>query len=72
MGQKPGMGTGSPDQTVGDIRRTRRQKDSAEEKILSVTGGLAGEDRIAELCRGEGIKQNRQACPLLAVSGHTV
>ena len=32
---------------------------SAEEKIRIVLEGLRGEDSIAELCRKEGINQNR-------------
>ena len=38
-----------------DIRRATRRQFSAEEKIRVVPEGLRGEDRIAELCRREGI-----------------
>ena len=43
---------------VRDIRRAIRHKFSAEETIRIVLEGLHGEDRIAELCRGEGNNQN--------------
>jgi transposase len=43
---------------VKDIRRIRRRKFSAEEKIRIVLEGLRGEESIAELCRREGIVQN--------------
>ena len=41
-----------------DIRRATRRHFSAEDKIRIVLEGLRGEDRIAELCRREGIVQN--------------
>ena len=44
---------------VRDIRRATRRQYSAEEKIRIVIAGLRGEDSIAELCRKEGINQNR-------------
>jgi len=50
--------------TVREIRRktrkTRktRKKYSAEEKVRIVLEGLRGEEKIAELCRREGIHQN--------------
>ncbi len=34
-----------------------RTSSAAEEKIRIVLAGLCGEDRIAELCRQEGISQ---------------
>ena len=45
-------------QVVKDIRRATRRHFSAEDKIRIVLEGLRGEDRIAELCRREGIVQN--------------
>jgi transposase len=44
--------------TVRDIRRKTRKKYSAEEKVRIVLEGLRGEEKIAELCRREGIHQN--------------
>ena len=44
------------EKVVQDIRRATRKHYSAEEKMTS--GGLRGEDSIAELCRREGIAQN--------------
>ncbi len=38
-----------------DIRRATHRRFSAEEKIRIVLEGLRGEDRIARLCRREGI-----------------
>jgi transposase len=43
---------------VRDIRRATRRQFSAEEKVRIVIAGLRGEDRVAELCRKEGINQN--------------
>ncbi len=44
---------------IRDIRRATRRQYSAEEKIRIVLEGLRGEESIAELCRKEGINQNR-------------
>mgnify|MGYP006160522763 CR=1 FL=1 len=44
--------------TVCEIRRKTRKKYSAEEKVRIVLEGLRGEEKIAELCRREGIHQN--------------
>lgn len=44
--------------TVREIRRRTRKKYSAEEKVRIVLEGLRGEEKIAELCRREGIHQN--------------
>ncbi len=46
------------DKLVRAIKRATRRKFSAEEKIRIVLAGLRGEDRIAELCRREGLHQN--------------
>ena len=46
------------DQLVRDIKRATRRKFSAEEKSRIVLAGLRGEDRVAELCRREGLHQN--------------
>src|SRR3974390_2878015 len=47
------------EQVVKNIRRATRRHFSAEDKIRIVLEGLRGEDSIAELCRKEGIVQNR-------------
>jgi transposase len=44
--------------TVREIRRKTRKKYSAEEKVRIVLEGLRGEEKVAELCRREGIHQN--------------
>ena len=50
--------TQSPgEKIVKDIKRATRKHYSSEEKIRIVLDGLRGEDRIAELCRREGISQ---------------
>ncbi len=46
------------DKLVRAIKRATRRKFSAEEKIRIVLAGLRGEDRIAELCRREGLPQH--------------
>ena len=46
------------ERAVRDIRRAPRRQYSAEEKVRIVIAGLRGEDRVAELCRKEGINQN--------------
>jgi transposase len=48
----------SAEKTIRDIRRAIRRRFASEEKIMNVLEGLHGEDRIAELCRREGINQN--------------
>jgi transposase len=48
----------SVEATVRDIRRKMRKKYSAEEKVRIVLEGLRGEEKIAEICRREGIHQN--------------
>ena len=48
----------SAEQTVRDVRRKTRAQYSAEEKIRMVLSGRRGEDRIAALCRREGIAQS--------------
>ena len=45
-------------ETVREIRRKTRKKYSAEEKVRIVLEGLRGEEKIAEICRREGIHQN--------------
>jgi transposase len=45
--------------TVREIGRKTRKKYSAEDKVWIVLEGLRGEEKIAELCRREGIHQNR-------------
>jgi len=46
------------EKAVRDIRRKTRRKHSPEEKIRVVLDGLRGEDRIAALCRREGIAES--------------
>ena len=46
------------EQVTKDIYRGTRRHFSAEDKIRVVLDGLRGEDRIAELCRKEGIAQS--------------
>jgi transposase len=46
------------EQVVRDIRCAPRKHHSAEDKIRVVLGGLRGEDRIAALCRREGIAES--------------
>jgi transposase len=50
--------TSKVEATVREIRRRTRKKYSAEEKVRIVLEGLRGEEKIAELCRREGIHQN--------------
>jgi transposase len=53
-------------QVIKNIRRAPRRHFSAEDKIPIMLEGLRGEDSIAELCRREGIVQNRRARRALA------
>ena len=46
------------EQVVKDIRRATQRHFSAEDKVRIVLDGLRGEDRLAELCRKEGIAQS--------------
>ena len=46
------------ERVVRDIRRRTRKQHSAEEKIRIVLEGLRGEERIATLCRKEGLAPN--------------
>jgi transposase len=50
--------TSNVESTVREIRRRTPKKYSAEEKVRIVLEGLRGEEKIAELCRREGIHQN--------------
>ena len=45
------------EKAIRDIRRKTRKQYSAEEKIRIVLSGLRGEERIAALCRREGIAE---------------
>ena len=47
------------EKTVRDMKRRTRRHFGAEEKIRIVVQGLRGEDSIAEICRREGLHQNR-------------
>jgi transposase len=46
------------DSKVREIRRKTRKRYSAEEKIRIVLEGIRGEERIASLCRREGIRRH--------------
>ena len=59
MRQKSGKLKEPAEKVVKNIRRATRKRHSSEEKIRIVLEGLRGEDGIAELCRREGINQNR-------------
>jgi transposase len=48
----------SSESVIKNIRRRTRKKYSSEEKIRMVLEGHRGEDRIANLCRLEGIPTN--------------
>ena len=48
----------TPAKVVQEIRRKTRRQCSAEEKIRIVMEGLRGEERIATLCRKEGLAPN--------------
>ena len=50
--------TAAVEATVREIHRRTRKKYSAEEKVRIVLEGLRGEEKIAELCRRQGIHQN--------------
>ena len=50
--------TAAVEARVREIRRKTRKKYSAEEKVRIVLEGLRGEEKVAELCRREGIHQN--------------
>lgn len=50
--------TTSVEATVREIRRKTRKKYSAEEKVRIVLEGLRGEEKIAEICRREGLHTN--------------
>ncbi len=57
MGQYTRTASAAAEKGVKDIRRKIRKRYSTEDKIRIVLAGLRGEDRIAELCRQEGISQ---------------
>ena len=57
MRQTTGTRKSPGEKIVKDIKRATRTHESSEEKIRIVLDGLRGEDRIAELCRREGISQ---------------
>jgi transposase len=59
MRQQPETHGEGGEKTVRDIRRATRRRYSAEDEIRIVIAGPRGEDSIAELCRQEGISQNR-------------
>ena len=58
MRQKSGQSKAAADKLVKGIRRKTRKHYSAEEKIRIVLAGLRGEERIASLCRHEGISES--------------
>lgn len=47
------------EKTVRDIKRRTRRHFSAEDKIRIILQGLRGDESIAEICRREGLHQNR-------------
>ena len=53
------MSMSNIEKQIKEIRSNTRRKFSAEEKIRIVLDGLKGEYSIAELCRREGINQNK-------------
>ena len=55
MKQKPAGRPSASEKIIFDIKRKTRKQYSAEERILIVLDDLRGEDRIAGLCRREGI-----------------
>jgi transposase len=57
MGKKASK-KASAEATIQTIRRKTRRKYSAEEKIRIVLEGLRGEEKVADLCRREGISQS--------------
>ncbi|PHR57772.1 MAG: hypothetical protein COA47_11390 [Robiginitomaculum sp.] len=57
MRQKRSSEQSPSERVVQNIQRKTRKQYGAEEKIRIVLDGLRGEDRIAELCRQEGISQ---------------
>ena len=58
MNQKSMTNKDPAEKAVRDIRRKTRRKHSPEEKIRIVLDGLRREDRIAALCRREGIAES--------------
>ena len=48
----------SPEEVVREIKRHTRREFTSEEKIRIVLEGLRGEERIATICRREGINPN--------------
>ncbi|WP_319498760.1 IS3 family transposase [uncultured Cohaesibacter sp.] len=58
MRQKSDPNKPSAEKAIKDIRRNKRKRYSAEEKIRIVLDGLRGEDSIAALCRREGISES--------------
>ena len=58
MTKKPTTSKDAADKVVKNIRRKTRQTYSAEEKIRIVLADLRVEERIAVLCRREGIAES--------------
>ena len=58
MRRKSGTQKEPAEKVIKDIRRATRKHYSAEEKIRIVLEGLRGEERIAALCRREGIAES--------------
>tara|TARA_R110000796_G_scaffold170667_7_gene287609 strand:- start:243 stop:425 length:183 start_codon:yes stop_codon:yes gene_type:complete len=57
MMRQKSQAEGSAEKHVKEIKRRTRRKFSAEEKIRIVLEGLRGEDRIAKMCRREGMSR---------------
>lgn len=52
--------TEDADRLEKEIRRQKRRRYSAKDKIRIVLAGLRGDDSFAELCRQEGIAKSRR------------
>jgi transposase len=58
MRQKARPQKAAAEQVIKDIRRATRKHHGAEDKIHVVLEGFRGEERIAALCRREGIAES--------------
>ena len=58
MRQTSGPPRATSEQVVKNLRRATRKRYCAEARVRIVLDGRRGADRIAELCRREGIAQS--------------